>query len=256
LEVFNSLPGYNSSSVSIEIPFEDKVIQKENGESETIKVLPGWLKVGQSYKIQLAYYKGNEIGYYSTVGIVKYTNTPTLIIEGLEATGTNLPKSSEFIGAYSNSDLSEKAYSYCFNIYKSNGELYETSGELLHNYETEDVGDKWTRKKELITGENYSIQYIVTTINKMTVASSKYKIGATLSINSDFDININAKMIEEDGYIILNLIEKNSNESFINGSFVITRASSLDNFVEWTEINRFALMSKKASSYSFKDFTI
>ena len=31
------------------------------------------LKVGQFYKLQIAYISGGEIGYYSTVGIAKYT---------------------------------------------------------------------------------------------------------------------------------------------------------------------------------------
>jgi ribulose bisphosphate carboxylase small subunit len=44
------------------------------------------LTSGAYYKIQLAYvdtYKG-ETGYFSTVGIVKYTTEPEVIIEDLE----------------------------------------------------------------------------------------------------------------------------------------------------------------------------
>ena len=32
------------------------------------------IKIGQFLKVQMAYYKGETIGYYSTVGVVKYTS--------------------------------------------------------------------------------------------------------------------------------------------------------------------------------------
>jgi len=42
------------------------------------------LRVGSFYKVQLAYIDVyGEIGYYSTVGIVKYTTKPSVKIEGL-----------------------------------------------------------------------------------------------------------------------------------------------------------------------------
>lgn len=235
------------------------IYQYVNDENKKHENRPEWLKIGQSYKIQLAYYKGNEIGYYSTVGIVKYTNAPEVSIENFETNGTNMPKTHEYIGVYKNSDANEKAYSYRFDVYNSKNELYETSGDLLHNHEAEDAGDKWISKKELVNGETYFIQYSVVTINKMVCKSAKYKLRAGLSIYPDFDIDIKAIVNEEDGYTELQFagsgIDKGKEEIVI-GSFVITRASSLDNFTEWTEINRFALMSKKPSSYSFKDFTI
>jgi hypothetical protein len=43
------------------------------------------LLAGVSYKVQIAYIDNtNIIGYFSTVGIVKYTAKPQVVIEGLE----------------------------------------------------------------------------------------------------------------------------------------------------------------------------
>ena len=59
------------------------------------------LTQGEYYKVQLAYINKftGEIGYYSTVGVVKYTSTPIVFIEGLDTTNffpspfsLNLPK--------------------------------------------------------------------------------------------------------------------------------------------------------------------
>ena len=59
------------------------------------------LNLGQSYKVQLAYIDNNKvIGYYSTVGIVKYTTDPKVDIEGLECGGIGIHKTN-FIGHYS-----------------------------------------------------------------------------------------------------------------------------------------------------------
>ena len=39
------------------------------------------LQVGQYYKAQIAYNNGTTIGYFSTVGVFKYTAAPTVTIE-------------------------------------------------------------------------------------------------------------------------------------------------------------------------------
>jgi hypothetical protein len=43
------------------------------------------LAIGEFYKVQLAYIGINdEIGFFSTVGVVKYTSTPKVVIDGLD----------------------------------------------------------------------------------------------------------------------------------------------------------------------------
>ena len=53
-------------------------------------VTQGLLKVGQYYKIQLAYIdKSDTIGYYSTIGVIKYTTLPNLIIDNISDSEIN-----------------------------------------------------------------------------------------------------------------------------------------------------------------------
>jgi hypothetical protein len=53
-----------------------------------------------------------------------------------------------YVGTYINSDVTEKLYSYQFIVYDTNDEIYDTSGELIHNTSTDEnatgVGVKTT----------------------------------------------------------------------------------------------------------------
>ena len=76
------------------------------------------LKENQYYKVQLAYIgKDATIGYYSTVGIIKYTTEPTLTIVSLssEPDVINLNKE-QYQGQYYNEDSTEKVHSYRFDL--------------------------------------------------------------------------------------------------------------------------------------------
>ena len=91
--------------------------------------------IGQYYKIQIAYIQKDTgtIGYYSTVGVVKYTSEPTVEIVDLSRSKTN-EHQYQYIGKYAQSkDFSEKVYSYCFNVYDNNLNLIQTTGEQIHN---------------------------------------------------------------------------------------------------------------------------
>jgi hypothetical protein len=98
------------------------------------------LTVGQHYKLQLAYIskEGSEVGYYSTVGVAKYTTYPNLSIGGLDLYTIN-PYLLTFTGHYDqiDQDTTEKVYTYQFNLYKNN-QLYNSSGWLLHNSSYDD----------------------------------------------------------------------------------------------------------------------
>jgi hypothetical protein len=60
------------------------------------------LSIGQYYKIQLAFIDANGVvGYYSSVGVFKYTAKPTIYIEGLSGEETkNNGNLYTYIGVY------------------------------------------------------------------------------------------------------------------------------------------------------------
>ena len=93
------------------------------------------LSVGQFYKVQIAYVGQNdEVGYYSNVGVIKYTALPTLTLN-LNLEEYNLPKV-DYIGTYTNNeDPTEKAYSYQFIIKDSNNIIIADSKINIHNHD-------------------------------------------------------------------------------------------------------------------------
>jgi hypothetical protein len=96
--------------------------------------------VGQYYKIQLAYIgTDGVIGYYSTVGVVKYTTSPKISISGLTY-GTLNAHRYYYTGVYSQlgQDTTEKMYSSRFYVMDENYNIVDDTGKTLHNITNDD----------------------------------------------------------------------------------------------------------------------
>lgn len=222
-------------------------------------------KKGVFYKVQIAYInKKGKIGYFSTVGIVKYTSEPEVNISNLKITELNSDIHT-YIGNYSQSgkDVTEKVYSYNFTIYDQYDNVYETSGELLHNHENDNVvyetSDSYSFKKSLEENKVYKIIYTVTTANGLIKSSPAYRISLQSSIPVDIDTKIQATMEQENGYAKIQLVGgKNTNGLEITGlgTFLLSRSSAETGYTDWVELDRFALKNEKPSNYIYKDFTI
>lgn len=223
------------------------------------------LKEGTSYKLQLAYTDTNSTdGYYSTVGIVKYTHKPNLKIDGLEE-GTLSGSISEYIGVYSQvgGDATEKVYSYRFDIKDSNKNLIETSGDLIHNHENDDESDKtydrYKIKSNLEDNQTYTIQYSVKTANGLEESTSNYRIIKQTTVDAEIKADLIASMNEENGYVDIQLIGKKDSDGIEEtgaGTFLICRSSSEDSYGSWSEVCRFALYGDTPSNYHWRDFTV
>lgn len=231
------------------------------------------LTIGSFYKIQMAYRSSDEdktIGYFSTVGIIKYTAKPKVYISNLENNILNLNQGS-FVGVYDQSkrddqesDLTEKIYSYEFNIYDLYGSLIETSGKLLHNHENntelDKMSDTYTLQSALAPNEVYFIEFLGTTINGLEFISNKYRITEQTLVNATYEPTLIPTLNEENGYIELQIIGKMDNrgieQSNVVGNFLISRSSSENNFSSWEVLDRFTLLGDSFSNYKWKDFTI
>ena len=167
----------------------------------------------QYYRVQIAFIDNNDtIGYYSTVGIIKCIASPIASIDKYTSGNINMFDNS-FYGVYTQDttygDSTEKAYSYIFNIYDSDGVLKLTSGEKIHDA-TQDTHsdtsqDFWRIYNEFEPGEIYYIEYIVTTLNGFVVASPKYKIMKIFSIPTEHQIRLRVKNNYENGYVDVGL---------------------------------------------------
>lgn len=237
LGVFEGFWSYNEVTGNYSAVFD---LKNENVE----------LNKGQYYKVQIAFMDVHtkEIGYYSSVGVIKYTSYPIIEIPSLT---DNYYGNYEYIGIYKQPkgdpqyDSTEKVYTYCFELKDTDGNIISTTGTQIHNSANDTASDQssdsWSVRKNLQEGVPYYITYKVTTTNGLECESQSYIIIAQESVDSDLSnrCTLIATLNPEDGYVQLALRPK-IQHAVLNGSFVLARASSEDNFDSWNEIYRFS----------------
>lgn len=212
---------------------------------------------GNYYKVQLAYINtNNEIGYYSTIGVIKYTSKPTLKIDQLSS-GKNVSNINRFnyIGKYSNDDTTEKVYQYRFVLFDENIDAIHTSGWLLHTSEK----DAYELKYNLQENKPYYLGYYVKTINGLEARSGLYKIIETKTVDpyflADFETNYN----RENAYIDVWLkgrLTAAGEEGTVAGTYQILRASSEDDFTTWQTIAKVKYYNEQPSKYVYRDYAL
>lgn len=231
----------------------------------TIKDVDKKMKVGQFYKLQIAFIdENNEIGYYSSVGVAKYTTKPKVYINDFDSKLINM-NTKKFIGTYSQSggDTTERVYSYRFDVYNNLNEKIYSSGDLLHNtandVEIDESYDIYELENDLPIDISYRIIYTVTTANNLTISSPKYKIMQKVSIPPEMEATLTANLNYDNGYIVVNLIGSRDNYNIeipVTGSFLLCRSSEDSNFTKWDEISRFKLIAQFPTRELWKDFTV
>ena len=222
------------------------------------------LKVGQHYKVQIAYIDQNGVvGYYSTVGIIKYTSKPKVSIQGLKAGRLNTANYN-YIGIYDSSvDTSEKEYKYKFIFSDNEGKVVKETDWEIHNNSNDEKSylthDEFLMSLELEKNAVYYIKYKVITNNNLELSSPNYRVSDQLSIDPDTVIALNAKMKQDNGYVLLTMegeYDNKGNEISLDGAFLISRACEDTEYKEWDEILRFKTKGTLPSNWSYKDFTV
>lgn len=228
------------------------------------------LKIGQFYKLQIAFINkdNDEIGYYSTVAIGKYTSKPDVYIS--TSSSNRLEKgiinmhSYDYTGHYKQTeDITERVYSYKFDVYNSKNELIASSGEKLHNssndVERNESYDTFTLSQDLDIDKSYYIQYTITTINGLKISTHKCRIMQKVSIDPEIQATLKATLNYDNGYVDIDLIGTKNQyglETPVTGAFLITRANEDTNFIVWDEIGRFKLQAQIPSRWLWRDYTI
>lgn len=218
--------------------------------------------IGQYYKVQMAFIEAStgDLGYWSDVGVVKCTAQPRMYIEGCVDGDTSY--NYIYTGVYAQSlgaddpedkkyDPTEKVYSYEFNLYDDNNNLVATSGELIHNHSTDDVtnqsSDTWTVRKNLEANLRYEIEYKATTMNGLEVSTPRYAIIDTELVPPNVHAKLSAVAYPDDGYVAISLVGDGS-KTLVNGSFVLLRSGSDENYDSWYELTKFYLSSWNATT--------
>lgn len=227
------------------------------------------IRLGKFYKIQLAYKdKNGNIGFYSTVAIVKYTYYPTVSILGFNKQRTNTDVGTYF-GVYHNlQESTEKCYQYKFTLMDKDLNVIETSGWCIHNSMNDTLTYESTDNYQFLwsfeINVKYFVQYSVKTNNNLLVNSPKYAIVATASIEPELDANLYNSLDYDNGciniwlesYKVWNKETKTFNQPRLAGMFALSRSSSEQDFTIWTKIHYFQLSGQLPEGYVFQDFTV
>lgn len=220
--------------------------------------------IGQFYKVQIAYIdKSGVVGYFSTVGISKYTVQPEVYIEGLdpEIANTHIYN---YVGVYSQKssseqqrDASEKLYSSRFIVWDENKNVYKDSGEIVHNttkdVTTYEASEQFSLTEDLEDEKIFYIQFSIQTVNLLQMKSPIYRFKQRRSISPEQKVYIHAENDYVNGCINLSMTADNDK---VTGSFIISKSNSKNNFLDWEELFRFDLKySINPIRWSAKDFT-
>lgn len=228
------------------------------------------LYVGEFYKIQIAYIgqetsgtqKVNNIGYFSTVGIAKYTTKPLVSIAGLDSSNANIHEY-HYQGVYSQKngdeyqDTTEKLYSSTFTLYDSQNNIVHTSGEIIHD--TSKDTSKYEATEEFKIGidlslnESFYLVYSVKTVNGLEANSPRYRITQRRLIPMLLDVDLVASLDFVNGAVKLSL--KSPQFQIASGDFVISRACSKDGYA-WDDFKYFSLASEQPDKKYFMDYTV
>lgn len=223
------------------------------------------LKLSQFYKLQIAFIDATgEIGYYSTVGVSKYTSKPSLTINNFTSGIVNT-HTLKYVGIYNqqNGDITEKVYSYRFDICDTSGKIVYTSGEQLHNNSNDTESytsyDIYELNYDLPIDVVYRIKYTITTINGLEVSTPNYRIAQKSLLAPEIKATLEVSLNEDNGYIDVNLVgikDDNGLETLTTGAFLLSRASEDSNYSAWGELSRFKLIAQTPSRLLWRDFTV
>lgn len=257
----------------IQVDSENWDLENDMTVSFDISSISSKLQVGQYYKLQLAFLSRNgsslQTGYFSTVGVIKYTAMPSVTIDGLKRVGFNTHKYS-YTMLYSQyeKDTTEKLYSTRFILKNASGEIIADSGEILHNTTNDsasyEASETYVISQDLVFGESYYLQAFVTTANNMlnkygsTLSTPRYKLTQGSSIATNLNGYITAINNFDDGFVQVDLVgylNEDGNESTCNGSFILSKAADNEDYV-WHDVCSFSIVDSKTSRELWKDFTV
>ncbi len=221
------------------------------------------LVAGQYYKLQLAYIFNDTyatIGYYSTVGVVKYYGEegPKIYVDGLSSKNSNIFAGS-YVGVFEHEDdPMEKVAQYRFIIQQSNGDTVVDTGWLLHNTINDinslSSNDNFKYDDDLDADKVYYLYYKVMTSNNMECSTPGYRILQKNSVGLGLNIGLEAKNNFDNGYVSIKITDVDD-ETVLNGSFEISR-QNIKTPKHWDPIFVFVLQAEEPGVSVWKDFTV
>ena len=200
---------------------------------------------GQYYKIQIAYKNESGVGYYSSVGVFKRTSFPELTIPELEE---SIYSDFEYTAIYSQEkgDVTEKVYSYKFDLTDIEDNLIETSGIQIHDgskdTEIDCSQDTWRPKSALQKNTPYYLTYQVKTNNGLEVKTRRYLLMGQESVDMGINMDLYSKLDPDNGSVKIFLTTDSKEPIYLNGNFILSRSK---NFSYWEDLYRLSYWNIK-----------
>ena len=231
------------------------------------------IQVGQYLKLQMAFRdKMGVVGYFSTVGIIKYTAEPEVYIENaLDTSNEEIPVFKQFYtGVYrQNDDINEKVYQYKFELYDNKQILVHSSGWLLHNSELDAANsniinqlkesiDTYQYNIQLEPYKKYYIRYGVKTINGLERFSRKYAVEEIEGSKPNMKADLIAESNFEDGFVALHLEPHEDSMIVTRGTYLLLRNDLTEGEgYNWQTLKYLTFSpSVILSNWKFNDFTV
>ena len=220
--------------------------------------------IGQYYRVQLAYIGAEgAIGYFSTVGVIKYTALPEVKIVGLNNATSNL-HIYDYVAAYTQKDdPTEKLYSSRLRLYDEENNIVEDTGEILHSVLNDTLPNEaleyFNISRDLNLSKTYRLLLTMTSINGLIVSSPKYRIiqreNSDLKFDEIKDLILIANTNFDDAYSEITIRPIPRDKEIISGFFVLSRSEAKEPY-EWKKIHKFIAKSELIRNIHLVDYTI
>lgn len=220
--------------------------------------------IGQFYRVQLAFVDTNDtIGYFSSVGVIKYTAIPHIELVGMNGETSNLHMY-DYVAMYRQElDPTEKLYSSRLQLFDSKGNVIEDTGERVHSVINDTLPNEaleyFNLSRDLKLDQIYRLLLTMTTVNGITVNSPKYKVIQRQNTDLKFDetrnLIVRAKSDYDSGASIIRLESIYPDKEVMSGTFILSRSEASEPY-DWKKIQKFIIKSGKIAEVKFMDYTV
>lgn len=219
------------------------------------------LSPGTFYKLQLAYVKNSQTGFFSDVGIIKYIQKPEVKIIGLNQSGIN-NHTYQYQLEYKCNDSTEKLYSTEFILARgSQDNPIDTSGEIIHNTNNDSYyegHENYEFLQELDPRESYWIYARIKTTSGYETTTPFYPLAAEVGIPIQNGRVLNPVLDFDNGCI--SLYTTSNASTSITGQFRLVRADEKENFAIWHRLVDLSLSANNITTNNpyllWRDFTV
>lgn len=222
------------------------------------------LKVGQFYRVQLAYVGVNaEKGYFSSTGVIKYTSKPLVSILKLDAQTSNHHQYDYTCQYVQDGDNSEKLYSSNLVLWDSDYNVVYQSPEVIHSRGNDTLPNQTTESFtiafELDPNKRYRMKWTATTVNGLTVSTPEYRIIAMTNGGVEYqavtNLFVNVASNYSRGTVDITLAHQDPNVRVMKGMFRLCRSEYKEPY-EWKFIRNIFMTNKPIKDVLICDYTI